>query len=290
MSAAIVSRRLAEGLVNHLAERLAEVNGAVESWRSAEVEAGGAREREADALDAAHAAQLSRGADAGDLTQHAVEAQAAAELAAHVARRARATLANVVVDAEIAAARARAKVARMAPEDAALVEQAVQVTQDRAREARSEAGLGPSAEEHARQRSAAWVAAQRAAAVPAPESPNGATPATAVPTKGTRAGPRLDRDDDEAPSTAFPKVDWRTLSAQEKVDRVQHALAIITAAQNDSRDPPSWRELERQTGISVRKLRAIKKLVEEYTEAERSAAQRREQSLHRHAARKHLAV
>ncbi len=49
MSTAVVSKRLAEGLMNLLAERRAEVKCALESWRFVAVEAGAAREREAAA-------------------------------------------------------------------------------------------------------------------------------------------------------------------------------------------------------------------------------------------------
>lgn len=164
MSSAVVSRRLAEGLVNLLAERRAEVNAAMESWRSAETDACAAREREAAALDAAHAAQLTHGEDAAELMSQAAQLQADARRAEYAARTARGPVGTAIADAEIDASNAQAKIVRMAPDDAALVERAAQETEGVARAARAELRLGPSPEDTARQRSAAWVAAQRVSA------------------------------------------------------------------------------------------------------------------------------
>ena len=151
MNALVVSKRLADGLVSHLAERRDDVKGALGAWRSAETEASASRERETAALDAAHAAQLSHGDDEEELTRHAAELQADAERAAYAARRARTSLANSVTDAEIAAIRAHEKSPRMALEDAAVVDCAVHEVTALARAAREEARLGPSPDDAARQ-------------------------------------------------------------------------------------------------------------------------------------------
>jgi hypothetical protein len=105
------------------------------------------------------------------------------------------------------------------------------------------------------------------------------------------AAPAPTPSDDEEPSgTAFQPADWRSLSPKEKADRVHHGLALIAMAESHYRDPPSWRRLERETGVSARKLRKIKRLADAHRDAERAAAQRHQESLHRHAAKPNVAV
>jgi hypothetical protein len=184
MSAAVVSKKLAEGLVNHLTERRESIERARATWRAAEAEADAAREREADGLDAAHAAQLNHDVDEAELTRGAVELHADAERAAHAARQARRTLADAVEEAEMAAMRSRARTPRMASDDAALVERAVHETLAHARAARDEARLGPPPQEAADCRRDALACAPALE----PSKPNGAGAAspTATPQKKRR--------------------------------------------------------------------------------------------------------
>ena len=81
---------------------------------------------------------------------------------------------------------------------------------------------------------------------------------------------------------SFPKADWRTLDDDERSRRIAHVLGLVRAADAGEYDPPSWRELGRQAGASVRKLMSFRPLVEAYRNAEDSAAIRRRESRDRH--------
>jgi len=276
-----VDADLAAGFCRELALRIDEMKGTLAAWHAARDAAAAARDAVEPAKKRAWAAQLGDAADAGELTRRFEEAR-------HEAGRARRELTAATEQVRDAVGNAESDVIRMrsvtlSGDAASRVERMANVTMEHAWTARDEARLGPSPEDAAHRRSDEWVAAQRVAA------PVGAPP-TGVATSVTKTNPRDEPESNERPSTAFPKKDWRSLSNEERAHRIQHALALIEEAASKYRDPPSWRDLARETGISARKLRMIKKLVEEHTEAERSAAQRQEQSLHRHAVEKHLAV
>jgi hypothetical protein len=89
----------------------------------------------------------------------------------------------------------------------------------------------------------------------------------------------------EPPIATFARSDWRTLPAEEKGRRIDHALALVRAAERDGRDPPSWRDLARETGVSRETLKRSPKLGEAIRDAEREAAASRRERLRRHAAR-----
>jgi hypothetical protein len=85
-----------------------------------------------------------------------------------------------------------------------------------------------------------------------------------------------------APSQ-FDKKDWRRRSSEEKVAVVEHALALIATAEDRHEPPPSWRELEHETGTSSKTLKRVPRLAEARLDAERAAAERLDATRRRNA-------
>jgi hypothetical protein len=83
----------------------------------------------------------------------------------------------------------------------------------------------------------------------------------------------------------FSPADWRTLGAEERERRIGHVFSLVRAAEHAGRDPPSWRELERASGVSRRKLQSLEPLAEAHRDAEHAAQERRQERLNRHATR-----
>lgn len=70
------------------------------------------------------------------------------------------------------------------------------------------------------------------------------------------------------PAQVFARTDWRRLSKEEKLSRIDHAVALLRAAEGAGRSPPSWRTLAAEVGVSGRTLRKIESIADAMTDAQ----------------------